>query len=106
MMKKLVLLLMLLVNFCLPAYANEYTRNMAHDFGRGIKNVLFCWLEIPITMEEYHQGSGRPFVREAAGFSDGVFQTIERFGSGAWDFAAMLVPGQQEGLPANPETLV
>ena len=90
----------------LPAYGGTYDENLARDFGRGFKNVAFCWLEIPVTMGEYHRGPGRPLVRHGAGFADGVFQTIERFGSGAWDFAAGLIPGQQEGLPVEPEVLV
>jgi hypothetical protein len=28
-----------------------------------------------------------------------------RFGSGAWDFVAAFLPGHQEGMPVDPETL-
>ena len=82
-----------------------YFGNMRRDFVRGLKNVISSPLEIPITIQEYHEKAGYPLVRHTAGFFDGFVQFAERLGSGLWDFVSMLIPGDQEGLPPNPETL-
>ncbi len=82
-----------------------YLGNMRRDFVRGFKNVISAPLEIPITLQEYHEKAGRPFVRHIAGFFDGTVQCVERAASGLWDFLAMWLPGDQEGLPPKPETL-
>ena len=79
--------------------------NMQADFVRGFKNLAGAIFEIPITIQEYHEGSGRPVIRHAAGLIDGLFQGVVRLGSGAWDMVAALIPGHQEGLPVDPETL-
>ncbi len=84
----------------------KYFHAMKRDLGRGLKNVLTSPLEIPITIQEYHESSGYPFVRHLAGLSDGIFQSLERFGSGGWDLlVAAYIPGAQEGVPPSPETL-
>ena len=82
-----------------------YFRTLGRDFKRGFKNIISAPLEIPITIQEYHERAGRPVIRHITGFFDGTVQTVERFGSGLWDWVAMLVPGEQEGLPVKPETL-
>ncbi len=110
-MKKIGMLLVLILALTAfsgrPAMAAQksYWENMKHDFGRGLKNVVSFPLEIPITIQEYHEKPGRPFIRHTAGFFDGFVQAVERLGSGLWDFAAMLVQGAQNGVPASPETL-
>ncbi len=90
-----------------PALAEEpgYWRAIGRNLWRGTKNILSSPAEIPITMQEYHERSGYPVVRQLTGFADGLFQMIERAGSGAWDYLVALIPGAQEGLPPTPETL-
>ena len=104
-MKKISLLFLLVMTLVFPASANAgYWQNMGHDWTRGLKNIISFPLEIPITIGEYHEGY--PVVRHLAGFTDGLFQGIERLGSGLWDIVpASLMPGSQEGLPVTPETL-
>ena len=111
-MKKTFLFLLLVSALTLlqarPVLAGEgtYLGNMKRDFVRGIKNVVSSPLEIPITIQEYHEKAGRPGVRHLAGFFDGAVQSVERAGSGLWDLCfAMWIPGDQEGLPPKPETL-
>lgn len=120
-MKKigLVVLALSLVWAGIPAYAEEaalagtaasapsgtYLENMKGTLLRGVKNVLGSPLEIPITIQEYHEGAGRPVIRHMAGAIDGLFRMVVRAGSGAWDFIAALIPGHQEGMPPDPETL-
>ena len=91
--------------FPAPAHAG-YFKNWAYDWTRGVKNIVSFPLEIPITIQEYHEGPGYPVVRHLAGLADGLFQGIERLGSGLWDIIpAGIFPGIQEGLPVTPETL-
>ena len=87
------------------AGANQYVQNIGRDWNRGLKNMVTAPLEIPVAMQEYHEQAGRPFVRQSAGFVDGVFRTITRFSSGALDLVTAFIPGDQEGLPPHPETL-
>lgn len=106
------ILVMSLVFLAAPAFAqsensggDDYQANMQRDLVRGFKNVIGSPLEIPITIQEYHGKEGRPVIRHAAGLIDGCFQAVVRFGSGAWDFVAAFLPGHQEGMPVEPETL-
>lgn len=88
-----------------PAASGDYQENMKHDLVRGFKNFFGAPLEIPITIQKYHEGSGRPVIRHVAGLLDGVFRTVVRFGSGAWDFIAAFLPDHQQGMPVDPEVL-
>lgn len=85
---------------------NQYFKNMSCDYARGFNNIADAPLEYYNTQKEYEQQQkGRPVVRNIAGFVDGTFRVIERTGSGVWDFLAGLLPGDQEGIPAKPETI-
>ena len=88
------------------AQQKGYFAQMGQTFTRGVKNVVsFPW-EIPSTIQVYDQksdGNPRAF-RDTAGFFDGMFRALTRFGCGAWDMAWAVVPGEQEGLPLIPET--
>ena len=90
-----------------PAMAHAgYWADMKRDWVRGFKNIVSFPLEIPITIQEYHEAAGYPVVRHLAGFADGFFQAIARLGSGIWDILpASILPGIQEGVPVQPETL-
>ncbi len=84
----------------------SYFSEMGRDLVRGVKNVAGAPLEIPITIQEYHESSGYPVVRHLTGLTDGIFQAIARLGSGFWDILpASVIPGIQDGFPVKPETL-
>ena len=83
----------------------SYFKNMKRNFVRGSKNFVTSPLEIPITIQEYHEQAGLPLIRHLAGFADGTFRMIARAGSGLWDFFSAFLPGNQDGLPVKPETL-
>jgi hypothetical protein len=106
MIRKISLIFMLLLTF-LPVMAQaSYFSDMQHTLVRGVKNVLGHPLEIPITIQEYHESAGYPGIRHLAGLTDGLFQALARLGSGIWDILpASVIPGIQEGLPVQPETL-
>ncbi len=101
----LLLIFGLLTFWVLPAMASEYQDNMKRDLVRGFKNVVGFPLEVPITIQEYHEKAGRPVIRHISGLVDGTFRGIVRLGSGLWDFVAAFLPGHQEGMPVKPETL-
>ncbi len=104
-MKKILAFLGLLVlGLAHPVFAGEYTRAMTHDLNRSVKNLVAAPVEIPVTIQKYHEQAGPPVFRQMAGFVDGFFRTITRFGSGAWDAFAAFTPGMQEGFPPEPET--
>jgi len=91
------------------AYATPepgYFFRLGKTFTRGVKNLVsFPW-EIPTTIKEYDSktnGNPRAF-RDMAGFVDGAFRSLTRFGCGAWDIVFSLVPGDQDSLPLKPET--
>lgn len=89
------------------AYAGvgDYFKGLKEAYVRGFKNIIGAPLEIPVTIQEYHEEKGRPVLRQMAGFVDGTTQMISRAGSGLWDLAAGWIPGFQEGIPEEPETL-
>ena len=109
-MKRLIAFL-LVAAMVFPAVAfaggnsSGYFKNMGQDYWRGLKNVITGPLEIPITVQDYHEQAGAPVIRHLAGFVDGTFRALTRMGSGLFDFMAGVLPGYQEGFPVKPETL-
>jgi hypothetical protein len=104
----LVSVLLFCVSFS-PAYAAEesgYFTQFGQAFTRGLKNIVsFPW-EIPSTISRHDQKTdGNPRVfRDMAGFVDGTFRAVTRFGCGVWDVLFSVVPGQQNELPLKPDT--
>lgn len=89
------------------AFAQEssYFGSLGRAWKRGLTNIVTSPLEIPVTVREYHSKEGRPVIRHSAGFVDGTFQMLERLGSGVFDLLVSPIPGQQEGIAVEPETL-
>ena len=100
-----VFLLNLSVPFYSQAAEEKYTEQLKRDVVRSTTNLVSSPAEILVTVQKYHREPGPAVFREIAGFVDGVFRTITRFGSGAWDAPAAFIPGEQEGIPPQPETL-
>ena len=101
MKKCLVFILLIMVSLSGNAFAGEYGKNL----WRGFKNIIGSPLEIPITVQEYHEGPGKPVIRHLAGAVDGSMKMVLRAGSGLWDWLFGWIPNHQEGLPLDPETL-
>lgn len=106
-MKKFPLFFLLCLTLLFPGSAQAgYWKNLGNDWTRGIKNIVSFPFEIPLTIQEHHQGAGYPVVKHLTGLADGIFQGVARLGSGLWDIIpAGVIPGIQEGFPVNPETL-
>lgn len=109
LMKAKTLVLLSAVFFMAASSASAGEASYPVQFGRALKrgltNAVTAPLEIPITMQEYHEKAGRPGLRHAVGFVDGTAQLVERFGSGVFDIISAPIPGQQNGVPVKPETL-
>lgn len=83
----------------------SYHSNLERDLKRGFKNIVSAPLEIPIGIQKAHESAGYPVVRHVEGVFCGALKTVQRFGSGVWDWIIAWIPGKQEGLPPNPATL-
>ncbi len=84
-----------------------YFKMMANDWKRGLTNIFTSPMEIPQTVKKYHEGNSTVAgLKEVSGFCDGLIRMVSRAGSGIWDLAMAFVPGDQEGGPVKPETIV
>lgn len=83
----------------------EYQGKLNSGLSRGVRNILGAPLEIPVTIHKYHNGEGRPVVRETAGLFDGAVRMVAREVNGIMDTLLVLLPGEQDGIPLDPETL-
>jgi hypothetical protein len=104
-----ILLVAALIIFQIPsafAVQRGYFGQLGYTFARGVKNIVSSPWEIPYTIRKHDQtDNGNPRVfRDAAGFFDGILRTLTRLGDGVWDLGWAFVPGEQEGLPLEPET--
>ncbi len=100
------LLLFLILGFMTPSLeAATYGENLRHGLKRGVKNTLGAPAEIFITIQDYHERAGWPYVRQGMGLFVGTGKMLLRFGSGVVDLGASWIPGVQGGLPVDPETL-
>ncbi len=109
-MKRLLGIVIVVLSMTLYApqsvHAEEtYFERLPQTFVRGIRNVLTSPLEIPYRVGEHHNSSQRPMFREMAGFVHGLFGFATRISSGAWDMGMAFLPGFQEGIPPDPETI-
>jgi putative exosortase-associated protein (TIGR04073 family) len=62
-----------------PLYGSTWPSKVTGKLGRGIGNVLFCWVEIPIEINEEVQNTD-PFTGSIVGLVEGIWYTIRRFG--------------------------
>lgn len=69
--------------------------------GRGVSNIVFGWLEIPETMEDYRQthDAGTAFF---AGAAVGTVKGIGRMGIGAYETLTFLFPIPEHYAPILP----
>lgn len=107
--KKTFLTTFLVILACFSAgkmlQAGTYTDTLKKDFGRGAKNLLTAPLEIPVAVQEAHERSGWPVVRQTFGIFEGVIKTVNRANAGLWEMVTGLLPGPQGKIPIQPETL-
>lgn len=105
-MRKIVSFLLCASMISVPcaSAAEGYLNGLKDAYVRGFKNIFGAPIEIPYTIQQYHEERGRPGIRQTAGFIDGSFRMIRRLGAGAWDLTGGLIPGYQEGIPMEPET--
>jgi hypothetical protein len=105
--KKQALLLSFLIMALVSgrAEAGTYAESLRYGLKRGVKNALSSPAEILIGIQDYHERAGWPYARQGIGFLVGTGKMLLRLGSGVVDLGAAWIPGLQEGLPVEPETL-
>ena len=84
--------------------ASSYGDDVKTDLKRGLKNIFSAPAEIAVGFQDYHEGPGRPIIRQTAGILEGSFKTFLRLVSGVWDFVELPIPGDKQGFPTRPET--
>ena len=62
-----------------PLYGSTYPSKITSKLGRGLGNLLFCWVEIPIEINEEIQNTD-PVTGTAVGLGEGLFYTVQRLG--------------------------
>lgn len=67
-----------------PLYRTTYPSKVTHKFWSGAGNALFCWVEIPIEINEEIQNTD-PFTGTLVGFGTGLWFTVQRLGLGVVD---------------------
>lgn len=85
---------------------SEYGAHFGHNIIRGARNIIGAPLEIPRAVEFYDKTEEAPTMRALRGFSEGTFNSIRRCGAGLWDWLVAPIPGGQEGILLDPETLI
>lgn len=67
-----------------PLYRTTYPSKITNKLGRGLGNMLFCWVEIPIEINQEIQNTDL-VTGSIVGFGVGLFRTGQRFVLGAVD---------------------
>ncbi len=67
-----------------PLYRSTYPSKITYKLGSGLGNILFCWVEIPLEINEQIQNTD-PFTGTIVGFGRGLWFTARRFVLGVVD---------------------
>ena len=67
-----------------PLYGSTYPSKITNKFGRGLGNILFCWAEIPLEINEEIQNTDL-VTGSIVGLGKGIFYTGQRLVLGAVD---------------------
>ncbi len=67
-----------------PLYRSTYPSKITYKLWSGVGNVLFCWTEIPLEINEEIQNTD-PFTGSVVGFFKGLWYTGQRFVLGVVD---------------------
>jgi putative exosortase-associated protein (TIGR04073 family) len=67
-----------------PLYGSTYFSKVFSKLGRGVGNVFFCWVEVPIEINQNVQNTDNVSGAFVGGFT-GLWYTIRRFGLGVVD---------------------
>ncbi|CAN5283365.1 hypothetical protein BH09SUM1_BH09SUM1_15490 [soil metagenome] len=73
-----------------PLYGSTYPSKITNKLGRGLGNVVFCWVEIPLEINEEVQDTD-PFTGFFVGGGKGIWFTIRRLGLGVVDIVTFPV---------------
>lgn len=82
------------------AQSKSYGRKAGGMLGRGLLNVVTCFVDIPVQTVKGTHETKPEFVGAVGGFAKGTVCTIVRAASGVIDVATFWVPGFN-GLPVS-----
>lgn len=67
-----------------PLYRTTYVSKVSNKLGRGLGNMLFCWAEIPLEVNQNIQNTA-PVPGTVSGLGEGFWYTGQRFVLGLVD---------------------
>jgi putative exosortase-associated protein (TIGR04073 family) len=77
--------------------SNSYAGDPIRKFGRGLSNIIFCFLEIPVTVYDVNQEEGG-IAASTYGLAKGTGLTVARAVVGVTEVVTFLTP-----LPDCPD---
>ncbi len=91
MTRRMMLTTLLGLGMLTASQPSAWAQDPVHKMGRGVVNVLTCWIEIP---KQAHLGSQEenPLTGLAAGFVKGVGLTVLRAGVGLYEAVTFPIP--------------
>lgn len=101
---KVFAFLLLIMAAAQSAFAGTYFENMLTAHKRGITNIVTGIAEIPMAIQDAH-GEGVVGLNYLQAAVVGIGKAAVRILSGLWDVPAGFIPGLQQGMPPDPETL-
>ena len=101
---KVFAFLLLVMVVAQSAFAGTYFGNMLTAHKRGVTNIVTGIAEIPMAIQDAH-GEGVVGLNYLQAAVVGTGKAVVRILSGIWDVPAGFIPGLQQGLPPDPETL-
>ena len=73
-----------------PLYLSTYPSKITNKLGRGLGNVLFCWAELPLEINQEIQDTD-PVTGLAVGGGQGIYYTGQRLVLGLVDIVTFPV---------------
>lgn len=67
-----------------PLYRSTYPSKISYKLGSGLGNILFCWAEIPLEINEEIQNTD-PVTGSVVGLGKGIYYTGQRLVLGVVD---------------------
>ncbi|GAB4312605.1 MAG: hypothetical protein Kow0059_03260 [Candidatus Sumerlaeia bacterium] len=69
-----------------PLYKKSYTARATHKLIRGLVNIPFSWVEIPLQINEDVRNTA-PLPGTISGTGKGLWKSVKRFGFSVWEVA-------------------
>ena len=113
MKRTVVLVMVMAILFCAPAFADkilenanskDYVTKAPAQLLRGVGNVVLAPAEL-LTHTYTGTVEGRPIVGTLEGLGEGTIWTLDRAGRGAWDILTFWAPNYNGAPPTHELSL-